>query len=603
MIKSPNLKPFRIERTFKGPIRDAAIVISRPILESLLAFRTMNSIYADVHAEKRDLPFAEKVLGALNIGYDVPDEDLQNVPRSGPVVVVSNHPIGGVEGLILTALLQRIRPDVKVLANYVLSRLPELHDTQIYVDPFGRAGSAERNIAAIRSAIQWVGQGGLLAVFPAGEVAHYTWHNGAITDPPWNDTVARIIRRSKAAALPVFFDGRNSRMFQALGLVHPRLRTVMLPREMLKKRSRTIALRVGSLIPFEQLQKFQSPAELTAYLRLRTYILRSRTQSAKRRRFGVRRQETTSLAASRVPAAQPTEAILEEVERLSEDRLMVRSGDHDVYCARPPEIPRLLREIGRLRELTFRDVGEGTGKAVDLDRFDGYYLHLFVWNRKEKQLVGAYRLGATDEILPRYGVDGLYTSTLFYIKRRLLQQLGPAIELGRSFVLTEHQKSYAPLMLLWKGIGRYLVLNPHYRHLFGAVSISNDYHSMTKQLLLTFLKASGYESDLRRLIRPKNPPRKMRSPDINERLVAKAACDLRDVDCLVSEIEADHKPMPVLLRQYLRLNGKLLGFNVDPDFGNVLDGLLLVRLEEVDRPILVRYFGREGLDSYLAYKG
>ncbi|HPF38630.1 MAG TPA: GNAT family N-acetyltransferase, partial [Phycisphaerae bacterium] len=292
--------------------------------------------------------------------------------------------------------------------------------------------------------------------------------------------------------------------------------------------------------------------------------------------------------------------ILQDVARLGEAKRLVSSGAFDVYCAEPAEIPHLLREIGRLREVTFRAVGEGSGLPRDLDRYDDDYLHLFVWHREEQKLVGAYRMGRTDQIISERGVKGLYTNSLFRFNERLLREMGPALELGRSFVVKEFQKTYSPLLLLWKGIAAYLVSNPRYRSLFGAVSISDDYHSMTKQLLMAFLETHERDAAMATLARPRNPPRRMRSLDIDPKLIALAAPDLKRVDQLVSEIESDGKPMPVLLRQYLKLNGKLLGFNVDPAFGNVLDGLILVQLDRTDRATLDKYMGRAGAATFLA---
>jgi hypothetical protein len=227
-----------------------------------------------------------------------------------------------------------------------------------------------------------------------------------------------------------------------------------------------------------------------------------------------------------------------------------------------------------LRELTFRAAGEGTGRTRDLDAFDRAYRHLFVWHRGDRRLVGAYRLGFTDEILAAHGPDGLYTHTLFRYDRRLLDRISPAIELGRSFVRAEYQRDYAPLLLLWKGIGRIVVAQPRYRRLFGPVTISHDYSSLSQHLLMAFLEANRLLPDLARLVAPRNPPAPARRRD--EGVAAgRFATDPDEADALVADIEADGRGLPVLLRQYLKLNARLLGWNVDRRFGRALDGLML----------------------------
>jgi hypothetical protein len=267
----------------------------------------------------------------------------------------------------------------------------------------------------------------------------------------------------------------------------------------------------------------------------------------------------------------------------------------------------VLQEIGRLREITFRAVGEGTGRSADLDAFDPHYLHLFVWDREASRIAGAYRLGLTDEIVPRSGLAGLYTYTLFKFGRRLLGRLGPAIELGRSFVVGDYQRSYAPLLLLWKGIGRFAAARPRYRRLFGAVSISDEYDSTTKEMLMSFLRLHCLDESLAAMLRPRNPPRgairrRPRFGVLQDRdLLSAVVHDINDVDELVREIESDAKGIPILLRQYLKLNARLLGFNIDPVFGNVLDGLFYVDLTQIDRCVLDRYMGRAEAAAFLGY--
>ena len=595
-------RPFRISPPDNSSLKSTAVRWSLPLVENVLAFRQMNLIYARMRRARSDKPFSDVILDVLGIDWEPDAAAWERIPRTGPLVVVANHPFGGIEGLILAAILQRVRPDVRIMANYLLGMLPELRENLIEVDPFGGSGSGRRNLAPMREAIAWVKSGGVLGVFPAGEVSHLSLKQRCVTDPEWSDSVARIVKRSGAAVLPIFFDGRNSKLFQSLGLVHPRLRTILLPRELLKRQHTRIDLEIGRVIPNKQLARHEDAEEMTAYLRLRTYLLKSQSPSGRPRELPPHHQIDPSEGIyEKIADAEPVDVLEAEIDALPASHLLTKSSDLCVYYASASQAPACLREIGRLREVTFRKVGEGTGKTADIDRFDADYTHLFIWNRAERHIVGAYRFARADQVLAHRGIDGLYTSTLFKIKPELLQQIGTALELGRSFVRLEYQKSYAPLMLLWKGIGQYLVRHPQYRALFGAVSISNDYHDMTKQLLVHFLRHNGYAGDLAKLVKAKNPMRKRRRLDLDRGLLAAVVHDLRDVDELVAEIEIDHKFMPVLLRQYLKLNGRLLGFNVDPDFGNVLDGLMLIELENVDRQTLKKYFGSQEAEDYLAW--
>jgi putative hemolysin len=259
----------------------------------------------------------------------------------------------------------------------------------------------------------------------------------------------------------------------------------------------------------------------------------------------------------------------------------------------------VLREIGRLRETTFRDVGEGTGREIDLDAFDAAYLHLFIWDVAAQEVVGAYRLGPTDEIIPASGIDGLYTASLFKYDAKLFEAMGPSLEMGRSWIRVEHQKSFTGLMLLWKGIGEFVGRHPHYATLFGPVSISADYHSLSQRLIVAFLERNRKLTAWADWVRPTNPFKERRRPGAS--LSPAHLNDLEEVSSFISEIESDQKGVPILLKQYLRLEGRLLGYNVDPDFANVLDVLIVVDLRMTATKALQRYMGRDNLERFRAF--
>jgi len=535
----------------------------------------------------------ENLLAQMRVGLRVEAADQARIPTSGPVVVVANHPYGMLDGAILTVLLTRVRPDVKVLTNFLLGDVPELQQHCIFVDPFQTDHSVESNRRALRQALAWLRQGGMLAIFPAGEVSHWQMPAAQVADPEWNDTAARLIRRSGASALPVYFCGHNGVGFQLLSMIHPKLRTAFLLQEFLQQEGKSVEVRVGSEISGDAVAAIPSDREATEYLRGRTYLLARRSKPdalrslSVRSRFALRVQEP-------VAAAVPRELLAEEVARLPEDRCLAGNGDLAVYLGAAGEMPHMLREVGRLREVTFRQAGEGTGKTLDLDRFDDYYWHVLLWHKTNRELVGAYRAGNTAEILAQHGVGGLYTSTLFRYDERIFQKLGPALELGRSFVRPEYQRQYAPLLLLWKGIARWVTMRPEIPVLFGAVSISNDYNQASREMICQFFESRMRGDELAGLIEPRRPFR----PALLRRWDCRGMCQaLRDLDELsqpITDVEADGKGLPILLRQYAKIGGKLLGFNVDRNFSNVLDGLVVVDLRQTEPAVLERYMGREG---------
>jgi hypothetical protein len=296
----------------------------------------------------------------------------------------------------------------------------------------------------------------------------------------------------------------------------------------------------------------------------------------------------------------PRAALKAEIDALPSNQRLVDSGGFRVYCARASQIRWVLQEIGRLRELTFRAVGEGTGRCADVDLFDAYYLHMFLWNAREQTVVGAYRLGLVDEILACHGKRGLYTHSLFKYGAQLLDWLNPAIELGRSFVRAEYQRSFAPLLLLWCGIAQFVARSPRYVILFGPVSISGRYAPASRRLMVEYLSAYSADSRLASQVSPRRPFRdgmRTSASDVGE----PAPRDIDELSRRISQIEPDGKGLPVLLRQYLRVGGRLLGFSIDRKFANALDGLIMVDLREVDSMVLARYMGKSGSATFRAY--
>jgi len=600
MVSStPSPAPFKLSPPSRGPVRRLVFSLMAPPLERLLHFPELNRIYDAVGSPDDPAEFLSRSLKALGIEYEVSPEHLRRIPKTGPLIVVANHPYGGLEGMILLSLLLSVRPDSKVLANYLLHHIPQLRARMIFVDPFDRPGSVRFNLVPMKQCIAWLREGGVLGVFPAGEVSHLDLKERVVRDPRWSRTVARLIRRTEAPVLPVFFQGRNSALFQMAGLIHPKLRTLMLPRALVKPHDRSVGVRIGNPVPFAQIAAFTSDTDLLNYLRMRTYILRP--TGGRKVRGKVR------LARGRVGRHQPTvepvepAALAEELSSLPADQLLLASGEYQIWLGRASQIPGILREIGRLREVTFRAAGEGTGKALDLDRFDTTYQHLFCWDKTAGRLVGAYRLGATDEILPREGARGLYTSELFKFADALFEQIDPAVELGRSFVRVEYQRKHSPLTLLWQGIGRFVVRHPRYRVMFGPVSITNDYQSVSQQMMIAFLRAHSSLPEFARLVKPRKAPRGRLGDDVQA--ATRLVTDINEVSALIAEIESDHKGVPILLKQYLRLNAKFISCNVDPDFSNVLDGLMLVDLAQTDPRILARHMGKEGAARFFEYHG
>jgi putative hemolysin len=572
-------------------------LLEQPI-ERLLSLSALNQLYSGISPDVGDASYFASALRGLGMEYDLVPEDLAKIPVHGPLVIVANHPFGAIDGLILGDILTQIRPDFRLMANQLLNGIPELRPWILPVDALGGPQACAHNVSRLRLAIQWLEQGGALGVFPAGTVSHLQLRKGCIADPIWHTTVARLVRRTGATVLTMFFDGHNSMVFQLSGLIHPKLRTALLPSELVKRTHSRVDVRIGRPIESHKVARYPDDRTLTSYLRFKTYMLKWR-ESPIRPRFSPRTAEGSSLP---VVAPQASHKLAAEVSHLPAQALLAEQGKFQVFLAAATEMPLLLAEIGQLRERTFRAVGEGTGQPCDLDRFDDHYQHLFLWNSVRHEVVGSYRLGKVDQILKSQGAEGLYTNTLFKLKAGLLQRLGSALEMGRSFVRKEYQGQAIPLALIWRGIGEYLVRNPTYKVLFGPVSISKEYEGLSRRLMVEFLaKRCGHDT-LGSMVKPRNPLRDRLSRQERDAVTA-LVHNADDVSALVSEIETDRKGLPILLRHYLRLNAFLLSFNLDASFGNCIDGLIVVDLRMAEPKLLRRYLGDSGYDSYCRVPG
>jgi putative hemolysin len=543
--------PFPFDPPSSLPSRAAAYV-ARPLLSRLATVDGLLTIYREARQGPPD-GFGDRVLSALNISIAADREMLDLIPASGPAIITANHPHGALDGLALLSVVRQVRRDVRLLANRLLSIVPELRPCCCFVDPFGGAAAVRRSLGGLREAHLLLRRGGAIVMLPAGEEAPRLAGDGVPVERAWLRTAARLAAATGAALIPAHIDGANSAGFYRAGRLHPLLRTALLPSEFLHKRNARVRV---SFAP--ALKPAADPGGLTV----------------------------TAQQAS-VALGRTTDSYETEIATLPPEALLVDANRYGVYLARACEIPRTLGEIGRLRAIAFRAAGEGTGADVDLDAFDSEYLHLFAWDRVEQRIVGAYRLGVVSDIVRRRGVTGLYTRTLFDYGPKLLEALGPAVELGRSFVSPEYQRNHQALLLLWRGIGAFVSRNPEHRVLFGPVSISARYSDASHALLTAFLERNHLDPALARLVTPRHPRPRMSAH-------ARAVPDDTDqADRQIRQIEGDGKPMPVLLRHYLKLHARALGFSVDPGFGHVLDALMAVNLTEVPPNILRRYLGAQ----------
>jgi putative hemolysin len=553
------------------------------LLMEMMKLNDINKVFSqNVHFS--GLEFVDKILETIGVSIDFDEDDLKNIPKTGGFIAIANHPYGGIEGLALVKLLCTVRPEAKVMVNFILKKIPNLSEFFVAVNPFENVQHSS-SISGLKATFDLLQSGTPIGIFPAGEVSTFSLDKQEITDRLWHPVVGKLIARSKVPVVPIYFHGNNGVLFNILSFIHPTLRTAKLPSEFLNKQGLKIKVRIGKPINIEEISYKNNTNKLLDFLRARTYALGTGLDE-ERKLFNPINLFKIKKKPEQIIEETDRNKIVAEVDRLESFRVWSEKK-YEVYITPTTHIPNILREIGRLREITFREVGEGTNKKIDLDNYDIYYSHLFIWDKDLQNIVGAYRIGKGDEILDTMGRRGFYLSELFKIKEPFYPILRKGIELGRSWIRKEYQQKPLPLFLLWKGILKYLLDNPQYRYMFGPVSISNNYSKFSKSLIVNYITKNHFDYELAHLIKPKNKFKADLSA-IDKDLLVETSDSLKDLDSLISDIENSHIKIPVLLRQYMNLNAKIICFNIDPKFSDCLDGFLLVDTQNIPAEMLER---------------
>lgn len=539
----------------------------------LLRFDKLNRVYNQI-GDKKGLDFVEELVKTLKINsvYDT-DELQKRIPKSGSAIVVCNHPFGGLENILLIRMLSLVRSDIKIVSTQLLQKIDPISDYFLEEELTQKKADKRELNTGSEKAAKHLKSGGILCLFPAGEVSQFDSIQG-ISDKQWNYYTLKFIKQQKVPVVPIHFQGNNSRLFYLMGNIHSSLTNVKLPTEILYQNKKPIKIRIGNAISVGEQEKFADIYKYGRYLRAKTYLLCSKIEVKRFFNYLPTRQQRIEPVAEPVPH----EKIIQELKDLGSEFLLFKMKSYSVYCAPSKRIPNILLEIGRLRETTFRLVGEGTNRSIDLDEFDLYYHQLFIWDAEEEMIAGAYRIGKGAEILHKYGVRGFYVQSLFKIKDDLQSMLQQTMELGRSFVVKEYQRKPMPLFLLWKGILYFTLKNPEYRYLMGPVSVSDDYSTTSKEMIIKFIMTHHFDWELAKSITPRNSY-KFTTVDQNLNVIMQTMDnDINSLDKFIGDVDEMNSGLPVLLKKYIKLNAKIIGFNVDPKFNNCLDGLIVLDL-------------------------
>ena len=529
----------------------------------------LNELYDRLEGYK-GVEFSDRLIESLDITLDVNTPALDNIPREGGVVITSNHPFGGLDGFAALSILGKIRPDVKILTNFILSKVPNVQDYFIPINTtYGFGNFTTTAISGLRQAEEHLKGGGALVLFPAGEVSSWNTQGKVVEDAEWMTYISRQIRRSNCPVVPMYFHGKNSKYFQWLGRISTKLSDLRFTGELFDKKGKEIKVRIGSVIQHSELDKFPEDRMVAKFLRSRSYVLEADTE-----------EKDESVYTVPILKSSPLRHIKAEMKDNPEAHLF-DNGNLSCYLFSHNQIPHLMKEIAIKREEAFRAVGEGTNKEMDTDSYDEYYKHLVLWDNDSQDLVGAYRIGLGEDILRDKGIHGFYIDSLFNFSNGFAPVLSKSAELGRSFVCVNHQKDTLALLLLLRGLLYTMVKYPQYRYLIGPVSISSWYPMLYRSIMIHYLKQNYNNPEYSGLVHPKTPFVPNFGRVDAESLLLGRTDNLEKFDRYLLRISSGQYRLPALLKKYIRMGAKILDYNVDPDFNYCVDGLIMIALEDM----------------------
>ena len=555
---------------------------------SLTKIDEVNKLY-DVLKDKKGKDFFDSFVRERQLKYIVFEEDLAKIPKTGPFILVSNHPLGAIDGILMTKILTEIRPDFKVMGNFLLEKIEPMGPYVIPVNPFGTRKEVRNSSTGMRETLKHLESGGCVGIFPAGEVSNKNNPNNEVLDKDWEIPALKLIKKAKVPVVPMYFHTKNSRKFYSFAKMHPDLQTLLLPSEMMKKRDKPIRIRIGRPVSPKIQDEYESVKELGDFLRKKVYMMKSYYERRKsipeflkipdlKLNFSFNKEENI---VQNIIDETPKEDLVKEIEKLRiAEKQLFKNGNYEIYFTDYEEIPSIMREIGRQREITFRAVGEGSNLPYDLDEYDKHYSHLFLWDRDAEKIVGAYRMALGKDVMKKFGIEGFYTASLFEFDQELQPFFRKVIEMGRAYISQEYQQKPLPLFLLWRGIVHVCLRNPDHKFLMGGVSISNKFSEFSKSLMIEFMRSHYFDSAVAQYIHPKHEFKvKLKERD-KSIFFDEMEADLNKLDKVIDDLEPEMR-LPVLIKKYIKQNAKVIAFNVDPSFNDAIDGLMYIRISDL----------------------
>lgn len=538
------------------------------IMSGILGWTKANRFYNKVKSYNIK-QFIQAYKRKSKITHIVPQDHLSRIPTTGSLLIIANHPTGIPDGILILDQVLKVRKDVKIIANQLTYKVDPLKPYTIPVDPYDKSESVRQNALQLRVIFEWLEEGHCVILFPSGDVANYNFKEKHSDEQFWHPTAKKIILKHKGLVLPWAIQGKNSHLFYQLGKVHPSIKSALLPREGLKTRRKPIFSHIGFPIKIDG--KISLLNDLETKIRLMSMIKHDKNSSI--RPFFYQHEHAL---VEPVSSLKEKEKIIFEIERSKE--ILAEKGSLKVILTNKKESPETLFEVGRLREITFRKIGEGTGKQIDLDAHDDVFEHLILWDKELQEIVGSYRMGNGVLLskIPNY--ESIIFE--FYKKNQVSQKIvNESLILGRAFICESHQQKPFSLFLLWQGIHKYVAKNQDLKYILGQTSIPNTFHGFSTKLIVGFLTQKHLEQNFAKFFIPYHSFKSEKLFMIDQFLSTLYPRDFKRLDEMVQNIEISGNKIPILFKRYVEQNAEVLGVNIDPAFQNSIDVLMLTKIE------------------------
>lgn len=534
------------------------------VVKHLLCEQEIND-FEKTYPHLSGFDYVEQVLRHFDFSFRIKDQQRERIPSTGKVVIIANHPIGSLDGLALIKCIQEVRDDVKVIANDMLMAIEPLHEILLPVNNM-QGNTPKQNLHNIHLHLQ---NEGALIVFPAGEVSRL--RPQGVRDTKWHNGFIRFAKRAQCPILPICIDAKNSALFYGVSMLYKPAATALLVKEMFNKKNKSMDVHIGELIPYEGF------AHLNIHMKEQVKLF-------KKHLYRLRSKKSPVMPTQSAIALPENRKTLHEALKTQCELLGTTSDGKLIYLYRYQTSSPIMRELGRLRELTFRAVGEGTNQRRDVDQYDKTYFHLILWDPNDLEIAGAYRFGDAKRLVQQ--TPSIYSATLFDYSPSMTPYFEQGLELGRSFVQEKYWGKRS-LDYLWMGIGAFLKRYPEYRYLFGPVTLSAQLPKKATDLIVSFYLR--YFPDHDNIAHAKIPYRSAESnAEDFDGLSYKEAMPV-----LKTKLANMNVAIPTLYKQYADLcdeeGVRFTAFNIDPDFQNCIDGLVMVDIHKLSAKKRKRY--------------